>query len=242
VGQIRIGISGWNYAGWRGDFYPKGLVQRLELAYAAERLTSIEINGSFYSLQRPSSYAAWREQTPDDFVFAVKSSRYLTHVKRLRRLAGSLERLLEPLQPLAQVGKLGPLLWQLPETFHRDDTRLAEALAALPPGRHCFEFRHESWFVPEVEGLLRAHGAALVIGDHSRRPFQTRNLTTGWTYLRFHYGRARDGAYGDAALRTWSERIEDWRRRADVYAYFNDDWNGHALREAARLRALVTAT
>jgi len=240
--EARIGCSGWNYAHWRGLFYPHDLPTSRWLEHYARAYDTVEVNATFYRLPTRKSVARWAAQTPDDFVFAVKSSRYLTHVKRLRRLAGSLERLLEPLQPLAQVGKLGPLLWQLPETFHRDDTRLAEALAALPPGRHCFEFRHESWFVPEVEGLLRAHGAALVIGDHSRRPFQTRNLTTGWTYLRFHYGRARDGAYGDAALRTWSERIEDWRRRADVYAYFNDDWNGHALREAARLRALVTAT
>ena len=237
--EARIGCSGWNYAHWRDLFYPRGLPASRWLEHYARIFDTVEVNATFYRLPTRRSVARWVEQTPDGFVFAVKSSRYLTHVKRLRGLAGSLERLLEPLQPLAEAGKLGPLLWQLPETFHRDDDRLAEALTALPPGRHCFELRHASWFVPEVEDLLREHGVALVIGDSPRRRFQTHTLTAEWTYVRFHQGRARDGAYGDAALRSWARRFRHWLVEADVYAYFNDDWAGHALREAARMQELL---
>jgi uncharacterized protein YecE (DUF72 family) len=239
MGVVRIGCSGWNYADWRGLFYPRELPTGRWLEHYARAYDTVEVNATFYRPPTRKSAARWAAQTPNDFVFAVKSSRYLTHVKRLRGLAGSLERLLEPLEALAQAGKLGPLLWQLPETFHRDDERLADALEALPPGRHCFEFRHPSWFVPEVRGLLREYDAALVVGDTPRRRFQTREPTASWAYVRFHEGRARERSYGAAALRTWSRRIAAWRDELDVYAYFNDDWSGHALREAARLRDLV---
>jgi uncharacterized protein YecE (DUF72 family) len=237
--ETRIGCSGWNYPHWRGLFYPHGLPSNRWLEHYARTFDTVEVNATFYRLPTRKTVARWVEQTPDAFVFAVKSSRYLTHVKRLRELADRLERLLEPLAPLAEAGKLGPLLWQLPETFHRDDGRLSAALDVLPPGRHCFEFRHPSWFVPEVEELLRAHGAALVVGDTPQRRFQTRSLTAEWTYVRFHRGRARDGSYGDTALRTWARRIADWLEEVDVYAYFNDDWGGYALREAARMRDLL---
>jgi uncharacterized protein YecE (DUF72 family) len=237
--EARIGCSGWNYPHWRELFYPRGLPASRWLEHYSRTFDTVEVNATFYRLPTRKSAARWVEETPDGFTFSVKASRYLTHIKRLRGLAGSLGRLLEPLEPLAEAGKLGPILWQLPETFHRDDDRLAEALDAVPAGQHCFEFRHESWFAPDVERLLREHDAALVIGDHPHRRFQTRSLTANWTYLRFHQGRARDGAYGDTALRTWARRIEDWQRQVDVYAYFNDDWGGHALREAIRLRELL---
>jgi uncharacterized protein YecE (DUF72 family) len=237
--EVRVGCSGWNYDHWRERFYPRGLPTSRWLDHYAGTFDTVEVNATFYRLPTRKSAVGWARATPDEFLFAVKASRYLTHVRRLRGLRGGMGRLLDPLEPLLEAGKLGPILWQLPETFHRDDDRLADALAALPPGQHCFEFRHASWFVPEVEELLRRHDAALVIADHRRRPFQTRSLTTDWTYLRFHYGRARDGAYGDAALRTWAERIAGWRERVDVYAYFNDDWDGHAIREAIRLRKLL---
>jgi uncharacterized protein YecE (DUF72 family) len=237
--QVRIGCSGWNYPHWRELFYPRGLPESRWLEHYAGEFDTVEVNATFYRLPTRKSASGWASATPDGFVFSVKASRYLTHVKRLRELEERVGRLLEPLEPLVDAGKLGPVLWQLPETFPRDDDRLAEALASLPRGRHCFEFRHASWFVPEVERLLHEHGAALVIADHRVRPFQTRSRATDWTYLRFHYGRGLDGAYGDHALRTWAGRVDRWRRDGDVYAYFNDDWDGHALREAARLRALV---
>src|SRR3954447_26939848 len=131
MGRIRVGISGWTYAGWRGDFYPAGLAQRLELAYAAERLTSIEINGSFYALQRPSSYASWRAETPDDFVFAVKGGRFITHLKRLRDVEAPLGNFFAS-GLLALGPKLGPILWQLPEMLTFEPDVLDAFLAQLP--------------------------------------------------------------------------------------------------------------
>ena len=131
TGRVRVGISGWRYAGWRGDFYPKGLAQRRELEYAAERLTSIEINGSFYSLQRASSYAAWREATPDDFVFAVKGGRFITHLKRLVDVETPLANFFAS-GVLALGSKLGPVLWQLPEVLTYDADRLAGFFERLP--------------------------------------------------------------------------------------------------------------
>jgi uncharacterized protein YecE (DUF72 family) len=148
-----------------------------------------------------------------------------------------LRRFYERIAPLVRSPKFGPVLWQLPGNFRRDDLRLEEALARLPRGRHCFEFRHESWFAPEVYELLRSAGAALVIGDDPRRPFQTHELTTDWTYLRFHRGsRGRRGNYSESELEEWALRIEGWRRKVDVYAYFNNDWEGFAVRNGLWLR------
>jgi uncharacterized protein YecE (DUF72 family) len=134
MGEIRVGISGWTYAGWRGDFYPRGLAQRLELAYAAERMTSVEINGSFYSLQRPTSYASWREQTPDDFLFAVKGGRFITHMKKLRDVEAPLANFFAS-GVLALGPKLGPVLWQIPERL-RFDAAVVEAFFRLLPRTH----------------------------------------------------------------------------------------------------------
>jgi uncharacterized protein YecE (DUF72 family) len=137
-------------------------------------------------------------------------------------------------------GKLGPDVWQFPANFKRDDDRLGRALPLLPPGRHCFEFRHESWFVEPVYKQLRAHGAALVIADHPRWPFQARVLTADWTLVRLHHGhRGRRGNYSETELEEWAERIAEWRRRAEVWVYFNNDWEGFAPRNALSLRRLV---
>ena len=239
MGLAYIGCSGWNYAHWRDVFYPHGLPTSRWLEHYAEHFDTVEVNATFYRLPTRKAAEGWAKATPEEFVFAVKASRYLTHVKRLRELSAGWSRFHERVEPLVDAGKLGPILWQLPGTFHRDDDRLAEALGALPPGLHCFEFRHASWFLPEVERLLREHGAALVIGDDPSRPFQTLARTSPWSYLRFHRGRGKDGNYTPAQLREWSDRIRAWRRRGDVYAYFNDDWGGHAVREAHALRKLL---
>jgi uncharacterized protein YecE (DUF72 family) len=170
-------------------------------------------------------------------VFALKASRYLTHIKRLTNLGEGVKRFYERIEPLVGTPKLGPLLWQLPENFPRDDERLAAALEGLPAGRHCFEFRHESWFVPEVYSLLRDHGAALVIGDTPERPFQTHELTADWTFVRFHRGaRGRRGNYSESELETWAERIAGWRERVEVYAYFNNDWESFAVKNGLWFR------
>jgi uncharacterized protein YecE (DUF72 family) len=237
--ETRIGCSGWNYAHWRERFYPRGVPESRWLEHYARSFDTVELNASFYRLPTRKAAQRWADSTPDDFVFAVKASRYLTHVKRLRGVDDGVVRLSERIEPLAGAGKLGPILWQLPENFHRDDDRLADALDELPAGRHAFEFRHESWFVPEVEALLRKHRVALVVGDHPERPFQTLVQTSGWMFARLHHGRGKDANYTPAQLREWAERVRDWREKGDVYLYFNDDWNGHAVREAARLKELV---
>jgi uncharacterized protein YecE (DUF72 family) len=237
VKPVRIGCSGWNYADWRERIYPKGLPQRRWLEHYATLFDTVEINNTFYRLPARSAVASWVESTPPDFLFAVKASRYLTHMKRFTDLGQGVRRFYERIEPLARSPKMGPVLWQLPENFHRNDERLAGALTQLPPGRHCFEFRHPSWFVPEVYGLLREHGAALVIGDHPERPFQAYELTADWTFIRFHYGsRGRNGNYSETELETWRARIDGWRRQAEVFAYFNNDWHGYAVRNALLLR------
>ena len=239
---VRIGCSGWNYPHWRERVYPKGLPPNRWLEYYATVFDTVEVNSTFYRLPRRSAVARWVEQTPPGFVFAVKASRYLTHIKRLTDLGSGLQRFYERIEPLVESQKLGPVLWQLPERFHRDDERLAGALAALPPGRHCFEFRHPSWFVGEVYALLRARGAALIIGDTPTRPFQTYELTADWTFVRFHHGaRGRRGNYSESELEEWARRIETLRRDVDVYAYFNNDWEGYAVVNGLWLKRRLSA-
>jgi uncharacterized protein YecE (DUF72 family) len=179
----------------------------------------------------------WAERTPSSFKFTVKMSRYITHIRRLTQLEEGVRRFYEPLEPLIAAGKLGPVLWQLPANFQRDDARLAAALEAAPAGRHAFEFRHASWFAPEILGLLREHNAALVIGDHPRWPFQARELTADWTLVRLHHGRrGRRGNYSQTELDEWARRIRNWSRRAEPYVYFNNDWEGFAVENARGLK------
>jgi uncharacterized protein YecE (DUF72 family) len=240
---VRIGLSGWNYAHWRnGVFYPPRLAASRWLDFYAARFDTVEVNSTFYRLPRRDAVAHWVEQTPERFLFAVKTSRYLTHIKRLRDLGPGLELFLERIEPLLGSPKLGPLLWQLPPTFRRDNARLADALTRLPRDlRHCFEFRDPSWFVEETYALLREHGVALAIGDRPQvNMFQTHELTADWTYVRFHGGtRGRRGNYSDGELGEWARRLGDWSRTRDVYAYFNNDWEGFAPRNAATLKRLL---
>jgi uncharacterized protein YecE (DUF72 family) len=239
VKPVRIGCSGWNYPHWRERVYPRGVPQRRWLEHYATLFDTVEVNNTFYRLPKRESVAAWVEETPPNFLFAVKASRFLTHMKRLTDMGRGVERFYERIAPLVESPKMGPVLWQLPETFHRDDERLAFALERLPPGRHCFEFRHPSWFAGDVYAVLREHVVALVIGDHPERPFQAHELTADWTFVRFHYGsRGRNGNYSERELETWARRIAQWRRRADVYAYFNNDWEGYAVRNGLKLRSL----
>jgi uncharacterized protein YecE (DUF72 family) len=240
-GAVRIGCSGWNYAHWRERFYPAGLPSRSWLERYAASFDTVEVNTTFYRLPRESSVESWAQQTPPGFVFAVKVSRYLTHIKRLTDVGPGLERFYERIRPLQRAAKLGPVLWQLPPNFRRDDERLERALEALPAGRHCFEFRDASWFVPEIYELLRRHGAALVIGDRPEvRDFQTLELTADFTFVRFHHG-GGDGRYPPRRLEVWARRVEKWRERIDVYCYFNNDWDGFAIENALWLRERLGA-
>ncbi len=255
--DARIGCSGWNYDDWRdGAFYPPRCPPRRWLAFYAERFGTVELNASFYRLPRRAAAERWAQETPDGFTFAVKVSRYVTHVKRLQDAGRHLDLLLERIEPLERARKLGPLLWQLPPTFKRDDERLAGALADLPRRfRHAFEFRHESWFAPDVMDILRAHDVALVIADRPEiRSFQTQELTTDFVYLRFHHGRGRRGNYSHNELREWAHAIRGWaggpptwgqtpsgRTAGQVFAYFNNDWEAFAPDNAATLARLLGA-
>ena len=237
MNQVRIGCSGWMYDDWRGGLYPERAPKRRWLELYSERFDTVEVNSTFYRLARSQAVSAWVAQTPPGFVFAVKASRYMTHIKRLAGLGDALRRFYEPLEPLIEAGRLGPVLWQLPENFHRDDTRLRNWLASLPPGMHTVEFRHRSWFCAEVLDALRERGVALTIGDHPERPFQSHEATAGWRFIRFHYGsRGRAGNYSAGELETWARRIAQWRRQTTVYAYFNNDWRGFAPANAELLR------
>jgi uncharacterized protein YecE (DUF72 family) len=237
VKPIHIGCSGWNYADWRGVLYPKGLPARRWLERYAEEFDTVEINNTFYRLPSLDAVRGWVEQSPAGFTFAVKSSRYLTHIKRLTDMDRGVARLLERLEPLASSPKMGPMLWQLPGNFRRDDERLAFALDHLPPGRHTFEFRHESWFADEVLDALRAHGVALTIGDHPERPWQSYELTADFTFVRFHHGRrGRRGNYSPTELDEWARELRRLARRAEVFAYFNNDWEGFAVENARGMR------
>jgi uncharacterized protein YecE (DUF72 family) len=240
VKRARVGCSGWNYPHWRGTVYPKGVPARRWLEHYATLFDTVEVNYTFYRLPPRPAVERWVEQTPPGFLFAVKASRFLTHMKRLTDMATGLERFYERIEPLIDASRLGPVLWQLPENFRRDDERLAFALGHLPPGRHCFEFRHPSWFAPQVYALLREHGVALVIADHPERPFQTSELTADWTFIRFHYG-GRNGDYTGRELEEWRRRISAWRARVEVFAYFNNDWEGFAVKNALWLKRHLPA-
>lgn len=267
AGTVRIGISGWRYAGWRGVFYPPGLPQREELAYASRRLDTIEINGSFYSLQRPSSYRRWRDETPDGFVFAVKGSRFVTHDKKLRDCEGPLANFFAS-GPLALGPKLGPILWQLPPQLAFDAGRLRDFFALLPrttaaaaalarrhdarlrhgahvetdadrPLRYALEVRHPTFDDPAFLRLLRAAGVALCIADSAGRWPYLEAVTGDFVYVRLHGNkRLYVSGYGSAALEAWAARIGAWRDAGrDVYVYFDNDVKVRAPFDALNLAA-----
>ncbi|HEX4760278.1 MAG TPA: DUF72 domain-containing protein [Thermoleophilaceae bacterium] len=238
--RVRVGCSGWNYKDWREVFYPKGLPARRWLEHYAQFFDTVEVNNTFYRLPNRSAVENWVEQAPSGFVFAVKASRYLTHIKRLTNMDEGVRRYYERIEPLVKSPKMGPVLWQLPGNFQRDDERLSHALEHLPKGRHCFEFRHPSWFTEDVYRLLRRHRVALVIGDTPERPFQTHEMTAKWTFVRFHYGhRGRNGNYSKTELEEWAARLREWREEVEVYAYFNNDWNAYAVANALELKRLL---
>ena len=237
--SVLIGCSGWNYADWRETFYPQGL-PAAALA-GALRAALPHRRGQQHLL--PAACARrgrelGRSRRRPDFVFAVKASRYLTHIKRLTTVAEGWERFTERIEPLIEARKLGPVLWQLPANFRCDLARLGiSARANCRPGVTASSSAHPSWFNEDVYAALRDAGAALVIGDHPERPFQTHEFTADWTFVRFHHGqRGRNGNYSKTELDAWRRRIAQWRRTVDVYAYFNNDWSTYAVRNALELQ------
>lgn len=266
--ELRIGVSGWSYGEWRGRFYPRGLPRRQELEYISRRVNSIEINGSFYSLQRPTSYARWHDATPPDFLFAIKGSRFITHMKKLN----------EPERPLAnflasgvlRLGeKLGPILWQLPPNLGFNEERVTRFLELLPketgeaarlarrhderlegrswtralgdrPIRHAFEVRHPSFLESNFVDLLRRHRAALVFADTAGRFPYAEEVTADFVYLRLHGATALYASgYTDAELGWWAERIRRWHAGHDAFVYFDNDVAAHAPHDAIRLARLL---
>ncbi|WP_297660434.1 DUF72 domain-containing protein [Pseudonocardia sp.] len=265
MAQARVGTSGWRYPPWRRTFYPEGLAQRRELEHLSRCVDTIEINGSFYSLQRPENYRAWAAETPDDFVFAVKGGRFITHLKQLRDVE----------QPVANFfasgvlglgPKLGPFLWQLPPRLRFDAARIAEFLSLLPhttteaaalaarhderldgraltetdadrPLRHALEVRHESFRDPAFPALLREHGVALVLADSAGTWPVFEEVTADFVYVRLHgQDELYASGYTPAALDAWAERVQAWRDDGmDAYVYFDNDMKVHAPYDAIAL-------
>jgi uncharacterized protein YecE (DUF72 family) len=233
---VWVGCSGWSYRDWKDDLYRDVPASRWLQRYAGV-FDTVEINATFYRLPKRETLAGWVEQTPEGFLFAVKGSRYLTHIRRLREIEEGVAKFWEPLEPLREAGRLGPVLWQLPGNFHRDDELLARALDVLPAARHCFEFRHPSWFTEAVWRLLEERGASLALGDDARRQLPPARPVGELAYLRLHYGsRGRDGNYSAAELDRWRRRIAAWRSRREVFVYLNNDWRGFAPTNARYLR------
>ncbi|GAB2804210.1 DUF72 domain-containing protein [Actinoallomurus bryophytorum] len=235
---ILVGTSGWQYKDWRGLLYPPGLAQNRWLATYASGFGTVENNNAFYRLPAPELFERWRDLTPPDFVMAVKASRYLTHIKRLVEPEEPVERLMNSVRGLGD--RLGPILVQLPPTLRAEPERLDRCLRAFPPGvRVAVEPRHVSWWTDEVRGLLTERGAALCWADRLGRPVTPLWRTTGWGYVRFHEGAASPWPeYGDQALRSWVRRVGDLD---DVYAYFNNDPGGAAVRDAIRFAGFARA-
>lgn len=238
--MLLIGTSGWVYKHWMDLFYPPRLSGDQQLPFYAQHFSSVEVNFSFYRLPERSVFETWRMQTPPGFLFAVKGSRYLTHMKKLKDPEEPLSRLMERASGLQE--KLGPILFQFPHTWPVNCDRLQfflELLASYPQQRFTFEFRHPSWLVPQVYELLERAGAALCLPVSPTVPLDM-YLSAPWTYIRMHSGQWGVG-YSDEELSAWAERIRSFLAQGiEVYVYFNNDPDGHAIHDANRLNALLT--
>jgi uncharacterized protein YecE (DUF72 family) len=233
---IHVGTSGWQYGQWRGRFYPRGLPQRAWLEHYASLFPTVEVNNSFYQLPKEETFDKWREATPRDFLFAVKASRYITHIRRLREAKESVELFWSRATHLRS--KLGPVLFQLPPNFKADPPLLARFLRVLPKRmRAAFEFRDDSWQTDEVLHFLDEAGAAWVLAD--RPGWRVPEIVTGgWSYVRFHQGRSIHPGYARSKLRRWADRISS-AQAGDTFVYFNNDALGAAPEDAMTLARLL---
>ena len=236
--RLRVGCAGWNYKSWKGLFYPSELAASKWLPFYAEQFDTVEINNTFYRLPESETFAGWRSQVPAGFLFAVKASRFLTHMKRLRDPYEPIERLFSRVQALGPC--LGPVLYQLPGNLHFDLALLDQFLRVLPRRiQHVVEFRHPSWYVDATFDCLERHGASLCLhdkeGSEIAEPF-----VGSCVYVRFHGTSGRyHGSYADRALSEWAKRlVAQWRSGVDVYAYFNNDPDAVATQNAVTLRRL----
>jgi uncharacterized protein YecE (DUF72 family) len=246
AGELRIGTSGWAYRDWRGVFYEPGVPQRRWLERYAESFDTVELNASFYRLPSAEQFAAWKQRTPRGFAFAVKGSRLVTHVKRLVGVDDHVATFFDHARALGRKGAV--TLWQLPPKLECDLARLDAFLRLLPRARtrrQAIEFRDRSWYAPEVYQRLERVGVALVLPDSAQSEAMTapeHRHTAAFTYVRLHCGRGRSGGYTDSQLATWARRIANWRRKRDVYVYFNNDRQAHAVHNARHLRKLLKLT
>jgi uncharacterized protein YecE (DUF72 family) len=240
--EVRVGTSGWHYRHWKGLFYPEDLPASKMLGWYLERFDSVELNNSFYKLPAKEALAAWRAGTPPGFLFAVKGSRFLTHMKKLKDPEEGVRRFMERVEALGE--KLGPILFQLPPFWAVNAERLDAFLDGLPrKRRYAFEFRNPTWHSNEVYAILRRHNAAFCAWELAgvRSPVE---ITADWTYVRLHGPEGPyQGSYSDSALAGWAGRIRKWRRRLRaVYVYFDNDQGAHAPRNAGALRKLVVGS
>lgn len=237
---VLVGTSGWQYQHWRGAFYPEGVPQRQWLEYYASQFATVENNGTFYRLAARETFEQWRARVPDGFVMAVKASRYLTHIRRLRDPAEPVRRMLDAFAGLGD--RLGPVLLQLPPGMRADPVLLDSALARFPPDlRVAVEPRDPSWWSDGIREVLAARGAALCWADRAGQQVTPLWRTAGWGYLRFHEGTGSPWPrYTDSALRAFAARVAStWEAGAPVYAYFNNDQTGAAVADAAAFARLT---
>jgi uncharacterized protein YecE (DUF72 family) len=240
MADLRIGTSGWSYRSWRGPFFPGDVRVKDHLAYYAGQFNATELNAPFYRTPTLQAVDGWRTATPEDFVFAWKASKFITHWKRLSgKSRNSLDLMQTRLRHLK--GKAGPILFQLPPSMKVDRERLEAFLRLLPKRRrHVFEFRHESWYDDEVYGLLHKHDCALCLSDHADAPAPW-EVTASFVYVRGHGPGGRyKGHYPDRTLEAWAKEIRRWRKgRKDVYCFFDNDQKSAAPKDAARLRDML---
>jgi uncharacterized protein YecE (DUF72 family) len=238
-GRVHIGTSGWHYKHWKGPFYPADLPASKMLRWYVERFDTVEINNSFYRLPAPTALEGWCRETPSNFCFAVKASRFITHNKKFRDPKQTVKKFMTVIEKLER--RLGPILFQLPPSWRVNVERLEEFIAALPPAhRYAFEFRHESWNTLQVYDVLRRHNAGFCI--YELAGFQSPlEITADFTYVRLHGpGNKYQGDYSRETLGTWARRIAEWQKNLrHIFLYFDNDQAGFAPKNALELKSLV---
>jgi uncharacterized protein YecE (DUF72 family) len=239
MARYYIGTSGWHYDDWRGRFYPEKLPKAKWLEYYARHFSTVELNNSFYRLPSEAAFTNWYDSSPSEFAFAVKMSRFVTHIKRLKGSEEAVDNFINRAKILGE--KLGPILYQLPPSMHRNDETLSSFLSSLPVGfQHVIEFRHQSWLVEEVFEVLKKHRAGLCVFD---MPDFTCPLlaTADFAYIRFHGSDSLySSCYSDEALADWAKRIAEMAENLDsVYIYFNNDVQGFAVKNAETIRSFL---
>ncbi len=238
-GKLHVGTSGWSYDHWGNVFYPENLRPRDRLHFYARHFATVEVNSTFYHTMRDSTYEKWKDTVPENFVFAIKANRFLTHRKRLKDAREPLARILAGARILKY--KLGPLLFQLSPGFHFDPGTVEDFLKLLPEDvASVLEFRSLSWFVPETYQLLKAYGISFCIFDHPRMECP-KEVTSSPVYIRMHgFGAVYGGKYDTVTLKTWAKTIRSYLNQGlDVYIYFNNDTEGYAVENARTLRELL---